>query len=511
MPGAVRAPLKPAVWLYAAFGVLAALTRFVLLNYPTDQGTPVFDEKHYVPQGWQVLRSWDGLFVGGIEDNPAYGLVVHPPIGKQIIALSEWIFGYTPFGWRAASAACGVGVVLTVMAIARQLSRSNLVAACAGLIALCDGVLTVTSRSAMLDIQQCFFLTLAGYCVIRDAFQADVRIQEVKGRLGYRWWRFGAGVCLGVATGIKWNGLVFMAAFGVLMFGLDCARRRCLLKALRWDLAPALWAMVVVPVGIYLYSWRAWFASENSVFRHAAEQGLIAPGSWLHRLPDSVASWLYYQQNVLSFHSSLTNSNGYHHPWESKPWAWLVSARPILYYDSTSSSGHYAQLLLGTPAVWWLTVPVLGYGLYRWIVGREARWSFMWAAFAAGFVPWLVDFDRQMYFFYAANFVPWIIVGLAMILGQISTYSLALSPRGGVVDGMLLPVRMVATGRQAYTGRWRLARYLSYAWREQTGMVLVVAYLALVVGMWIYFAPLFYALKVGPGLWTAYHWLPSWG
>lgn len=510
MPGAVRAPLKPAVRLYATFGVLAALSRFVMLNYPTDQGTPVFDEKHYVPQGWQILRSWAGFFVGGIEDNPAYGLVVHPPIGKQIIALSEWIFGYNAFGWRAASAACGVGVVLTVMAIARQLSRSNLVAAIAGLIALCDGVLTVTSRSAMLDIQQCFFLTFAGYCVIRDAWQADERLQATTDRVGYRWWRFGAGVSLGIATGIKWNGLVFMAAFGLVMFGLDCVRRCSLRAALRRDLALDLWAMVVVPVAIYLYSWRAWFASENSVFRHAAEQGLIAKDSWLSHLPDAVASWLYYQQNVLSFHSSLTNTNGYHHPWESKPWAWLVSARPILYYDSTSGQSHFAQLLLGTPVIWWLTVPVLGYGLYRWVVGRDSRWVFMLAAFAAGFLPWLIDFDRQMYFFYATNFIPWIIVGLALILGQISSFSLALSPRGGVLDGLDVPVVAVPTGRRAYPSRWKLIRRAQMAWREQTGMVLVVMYLAVVVGMWIYFAPLFYALKVDQALWSAYHWLPSW-
>ena len=57
--------------------------RFIGLDRPTDGGTPVFDEKHYVPQAWQMLRN------GGVEDNPGYELVVHPPLGKQLIAIGE--------------------------------------------------------------------------------------------------------------------------------------------------------------------------------------------------------------------------------------------------------------------------------------------------------------------------------------------------------------------------------------------------------------------------------------
>ncbi len=55
-------------WIVTAFvTALAAITRFTMLNYPTDAKTPVFDEKHYAPQGWQVLTG------GWIEDNPGYG------------------------------------------------------------------------------------------------------------------------------------------------------------------------------------------------------------------------------------------------------------------------------------------------------------------------------------------------------------------------------------------------------------------------------------------------------
>src|SRR5258708_2032367 len=89
----------------AVITVLAAVLRFVNLGSPTDAGTPIFDEKHYAPQAWQVLRNH------GVEDNPGFGLVVHPPLGKQLIALGEAIFGYNGFGWRFTRALLGVGLV----------------------------------------------------------------------------------------------------------------------------------------------------------------------------------------------------------------------------------------------------------------------------------------------------------------------------------------------------------------------------------------------------------------
>ena len=86
----------------AVVAALAALTRFMSLGSPTDAGTPIFDEKHYAPQAWQLLHNY------GVEDNPGFGLVVHPPAGKQLIAFGEALFGYTGVGWRFTAAVFGV-------------------------------------------------------------------------------------------------------------------------------------------------------------------------------------------------------------------------------------------------------------------------------------------------------------------------------------------------------------------------------------------------------------------
>ncbi len=45
--------------------------------------TPLFDEKYYAVQAAEVIRNL------GVEDNQGFAVVVHPPLGKQLIAIGE--------------------------------------------------------------------------------------------------------------------------------------------------------------------------------------------------------------------------------------------------------------------------------------------------------------------------------------------------------------------------------------------------------------------------------------
>ncbi len=490
----------------AVIAVLALITRFVGLSYPVSSGTPVFDEKHYVPQAWDMVRSWDNLFLGGIESNPGYGLVVHPPLGKQLLALSEAVFGYTPLGWRVMAAACGVGVVLLTMQLARTISGSWQVATMAGLIAVCDGMLLVTSKFGMLDIFQVLFVVAAAWMLAVDHNQVRGRLHrafeaglvagtEFGPRLGFRWWRFGAGVMLGLSLGVKWSGLYFIMFFGLMSVFSDLALRRrygvrrFVVGTLWRDTPPALASLVAVPVLLYAWTWRAWFASETAVYRHAKADGTIEAGSWLQQLPDALAGWFYYHSSVLEFHASLTSSGGHSHPWDSKPWSWLAATRPILYLSDTdiacAGAGTCRRMLylFGTPIIWWLVVPAVLWGLWCLVIRRDRRFLVPVVGFAAAFLPWLAAFDRQMYFFYAATFIPFVIVLLALALGQ-------LSRAGHPVRSRAL---VALAGPQA-----------------RGGMIAVAVYLAAVVAFFLVFSPLFYGFVIPDWYYRSLMWLPSW-
>lgn len=500
--------MSPADYIaFAAVGFVALFTRFVGLTGPVAGGTPVFDEKHYVPQAWDIVRSWDNLLIGGIESNPGFGLVVHPPLAKQITALSEFFFGYTPLGWRLMAALFGVGTVLLIMAMARRLTGSWLVATFAGIIAVADGVLLVASKFGMLDIFQVFFIFAAAWALLNDHEQVRARLHAAfmagnmgtsafGPRFGFRWWRLVAGVFLGMTLAVKWSGLYYIMFFGLLSVFSDLFLRRRyqvrqpVLGALVRDTPAALASLVAVPVALYAWTWRAWFASETSVYRHAKVDGTIAADSPLQALPEPIAGWFYYHASVLEFHSSLNTSGGHSHPWDSKPWAWLVAARPILYYtngDTTCLGGKQCKEMLylfGTPAIWWVIVPALLWAMWRLVIGRDRRYLFPLVGFAAGFFPWLAAYDRQMYFFYATAFIPFIIVILALILGDIWN-------KGPVINNGFLTA--CAGGRYVRRGTFA-----------------AIVYLALVVGMFIYFAPILYGFAIPNAWYESLMWLPSW-
>ncbi|OKH62423.1 hypothetical protein EB72_13345 [Mycobacterium sp. SWH-M1] len=469
---------------------LAAVTRFLNLGSPTDAGTPIFDEKHYAPQAWQMLHNH------GVEDNPGYGLVVHPPVGKQMIALGEALFGYTGVGWRFTGALCGVVMVLLVVRITRRISRSTLVGGIAGLLLIADGVSFVTARTALLDVFLVFFVVAAFGCLIvdRDQVRERMHIALMAGRvsetrwgprLGVRWWRFGAGVLLGLACATKWSGLYFVLFFGVMSVAFDVAARkqyrvqRPWLGTLRRDVGPSLYALVAIPFSVYLASYAMWFASETGVNRYEVGRS-IGPDSVLP-LPDAIRSLWHYTYAAFRFHSGLTNADGNHHPWESKPWTWPMSLRPVLYaIDNQDIPGCGAQscvkavMLVGTPAMWFLAVPVLVWVLWRAFVKRDWRYGVLLVGYGAGFLPWFADIDRQMYFFYAATMAPFLVMMIAMILGDILH-----APRQN-------------------------------AERRTLGLLVVSCYVALVITNFAWLYPVLTGLPISQGTWNMQIWLPSW-
>ena len=65
---------------------------------------------------------------------------MHPPVGKWTIAIGEYAFGLTPFGWRFAMAVLGTLAVLLAVRITRRLTRSTLIGGIAGLLIAIDGI-----------------------------------------------------------------------------------------------------------------------------------------------------------------------------------------------------------------------------------------------------------------------------------------------------------------------------------------------------------------------------------
>lgn len=234
--------------------LLAGLPRFWRLGSPR---ALVFDETYYAKDAWSLLRlGYESTWPDGKISDPqilahpqviplsdAGAFVAHPPTGKWVIALGEWMFGLSPFGWRFMTAALGTLSVLMLCRIGRRLFRSTLLGCLAGALMAVDGLHFVMSRNALLDLVVMFFVLAAFGCLLIDRDSARARLAaalpvDEDGRVrpdgragdhagtGMRPWRLAAGLFLGLAASTKWNGLYFLAFFVILTLLWDVGARR---------------------------------------------------------------------------------------------------------------------------------------------------------------------------------------------------------------------------------------------------------------------------------------------
>ncbi|THA26021.1 phospholipid carrier-dependent glycosyltransferase [Streptomyces sp. RKND-216] len=494
-----RAAERLAAW--SAWGgpllvaLVAGLLRFWQLGSPH---AVIFDETYYAKDAWSLWQfGYEGTWEDGANErilsgagdvglslDPSY--VVHPPVGKWIIGLGEVMWGLNPFGWRFMTAVLGTLSVLMLCRIGRRLFRSTALGCLAGGLLAVDGLHFVMSRTALLDLVLMFWVLAAFGCLLVDRDTARARLAAAlppdpdreggaspdayvaEGvKLGVRPWRIAAGVCLGLAFATKWNGLVVLAAFGVLAVLWDMGSRRAagagrpFAAMLRRDALPAFLSTVPVALLTYVVSWTGWFATDRGYHRDwARTEGAGQGATWL---PDAVRSLWHYETQVYDFHVGLTDG----HTYESNPWSWLVLGRPVSYfYESpdkgeagcTAADGCAREVLaLGTPLLWWAGCAAVLYVLYRWLLRRDWRAGAILCGIAAGYLPWFQYQERTIFYFYAVVFVPFLCLAVTMMLG-------ALAGPPGVTERRRL-VGVVASGVLVLLVVWNFV----YFWPVYTG------------------------------------------
>lgn len=415
---------------YTLVSVIAAVSRFVKINF-SDTGTPVFDEKHYAPQATQMLYN------GGMENNPGYGLVVHPPLGKMLISIGEKIFGYTPLGWRFSSVIAGILITLLLCFITHKVTKSPLLIFFTGVLATTEGIMFTMSRAAMLDIFQSLFITGIFMCTV---FYIYSNYEKRRVPWHQRYWLLGVCIFSGLALCIKISGIYYPFVFGVcLVIYTFFAQREYTVenhkkiyeslfsKKRIWNLFKCigfgLFSLLVIPVSMFLLSYANWFRNETAWDRHAIEQGtnyFQFPNWVVNTFPNGLLNFFSMYADILQFHTSLTTSKGNTHPWESKPWQWLFGDKPMLFMTQNNADGLKSEIwLFGNMGVWLLLVFVLIYGIYR-IMNKDRMWTVTIIGFFTGFVPWVIAYDRQMYLFYAAPLAPFVVIMYILLIRDIT-------------------------------------------------------------------------------------------
>ena len=511
-----------------AVTALAAALRIPALTRPHEL---VFDETYYVKDAWTLLNlgfeaewpeepnpAFEAGDVDGYLDQASY--VVHPQVGKWVIALGLRLFGAdTPVGWRFGVLVAGLVTVVLVTRAGRRLFGSTALGVLAGTLVAIDGSAIVHSRIALLDGVLAMWLVAAFAALLVDRDRARARLDRLLGEpdpppadrpaadqppadqppamsaatgpatsarlsglgpgLGLRPYRILAGVLFGLAVGTKWSALWYLAGFGLVTVAWDASARWRAGVRLWWqgalvrDAVPAFLSLVGVAALTYVASWASWFATPGAYGRQwAAGQ----PDSWV---PGALRSWWHYHEQMWTFHTGLHAE----HPYVANPLGWLLQLRPTSFHyvspeppEQMCGAAHCSEAItsLGNPFIWWFGTAALVAALWWALRRRDGVAAILAVGVLAGWLPWLLYADRPIFTFYAIALLPFLALTLAWGVG-----------------------RLVAAGRRdEYRRRWVLTALV-------TATVLVLATSA-------FFWPLWTAEVTTYRFWQLHMWLPSW-
>ncbi len=486
--------------------LIAAIARLWNLGSPHSL---VFDETFYVKDAWTLWNNgyestWgdnpDADFNAGITDgfttNPSY--VVHPPLGKWLIALGMAALGpANAFGWRVAVAVAGIIIVALVMLIAQRLFSSILLTTVAGGLMAIDGHAIVLSRVSLLDNFVTLF-TLTGFALVLMDRQRNLprlmawmnrrRHAEHQPSWGPTLWNrpflIMAGISFGLACGVKWSGLYFLAAFALYVVVMDALDRKRVglpfwISAAVLKQAPATFVLMVPVAALtYLATWAGWIFTSGGYYRNLVteDSGLrwSGPLAWM---PDWFQSLWAFHVSAYQFHVGLVTPHSY----QANPLTWLLMIRPTsMYYQGSGLGENGCQIdscssvitAIANPLIWWAGTAAVLYLVYRFARYREWKVGFILMGMVAGYLPWVMYLNRTVFQFYGVIFEPYMILAITFVVG------------------LVLATKDVG--------------------RRRTGIITLSILGSLAIVLSIFFYPLWTGMQIPYWYWHIHMWFPSW-
>jgi len=450
-----------------------------------------------------------GMVVGGTWMHYDQGHRVPP--GKTCEAEGT-LPGFGTWGWRLASLVFGTALVPLIYLIALRIWPDRFFATTAALLMTFDGMSFVQSRIGMIDAVALALLLLA-YWVFH--LHRDARTDR------QWWWTLTAlGLTIGLSVAAKWTTLAALGSMVMVLAG------GWLLNKIRlesgtagWSLGSEAWRrlsplgprdrlvraytylvfLLVIPAAVYTVSYFRYnsipqcstvAASGLEVPSTCPTNAVPAPALRLSKvgpiwIPAGLDAGLYIHQMVVhdqwayDYHAHLTATHTYGSAWYS--WPFLL--RPVAYYyqDNLGVSDLTRQVLrsevfnLGNPAVWWASIPALVYcGIYA-VRRRRYAPALIVIAFLAAWLPFS-RVSRVLFLYHMFGSLPFMILALSFALAQLRHAHFQL--------------RIGSAALPALEGR-----HLAIAW------------IMLVVVVFVFFYPMWTGLPISSGNWMERIWL----
>ena len=367
------------VAIYGADGMLIPVSRISSAGAPK-----LFDEQGLVPDIPTYMNSmyFDEIYHGRTAYEHLRGVypyeTTHPPLGKEIIALSIRTFGMTPFGWRFPGAVFGVLMLIVLYIFIKNLFGKTAVAVCGTLLLGFDFMRFVQTRIATIDTFGVFFILLSYYFMYRYiSTDMDASFKRTLAPLGL------SGLFFGIGCASKWiaiyagAGLAVIYIIRLVILGMSYGEKglhgfsRYVVKTLLWSVV----FFVIIPAVIYYLSYIPYGLARGM----SLKDGMLTKEDFYDKIV-----WRN-QKSMFSYHGNLNAE----HPYSSWWYQWITDARPILYYNRYEGDMRSSFASFGNPVVWWGGFAAMVVMALSAVRRRDGKALFILIGYLSQLVPWL--------------------------------------------------------------------------------------------------------------------------
>ena len=359
----------------------------------------------------------------------------HPPLGKNIIAVSILTFGESPFGWRLIGAICGVLMLIVMYAFIKNMFGKTAIAVCGALLLGFDFLRLVQSRIGTIDTYAVLFILLAYYFMYRHiTTDPNAPFRKSLPSLAF------SGIFFGLSFAVKWVG--FYAGAGLLVIYIIRLVQLCIyyrnnnMKGyFSYFLKTVLFSFVffiIVPAAVYYLNY----------IPYGLARDMTINGGMLWSSDFFSLVWRN-QESMFNYHSNLEATHGGSSFW----WQWLFDIKPILYVNNYADGTRATFGAFGNPVLYWGGLAAIITMGVRVFTHRDGKSLFILIGYLAQLLPW-VAVTRVVFAYHYLPSSLFIVLALAHIFNTIfergkvgyKTYVYGFTAVSGVAFVMFYPM-----------------------------------------------------------------------
>lgn len=384
------------------------------LGYPDK---PYFDEVYYVSAVKEYLKNNIGAYDYHYQTGPNQPYDwTHPPLARLFTALTTYLVGDSPMGWRVSSLGFGFGSLILFYLLSRRLfAKKTFFHLVSTFIFVFDLMPIAQSRIVMSDTNMVFFV-IASFLLLTFYRERNSLLVTIL-----------LGVTTGGAVATKWNGFFLLGAVMVSMFLFRFKKEGFSLYLYIKGLIKDYTIVLMVALGIYLLSYTQYFL-----------------------LGANLSSWWELQKAMWNYHVGLKATHDYQASW----WSWPLMLRPTWYHveypPEGVNEGFRNIYALGNVAIWWVGLLAMIVLLIYWIRKKESGVGLILLGYFSLWLTWAIS-PRITFIHHYYPPLVFLYLGLGLVLSWLWEKRKLLVKLGilgylGIVFGMFLYFYPLAVG-----------------------------------------------------------------